>query len=86
MVNPQRSSAARMSSGITPSPRSSQSTPRISGTSTSTPRVTMPSWARSMDSTVAPRLVDTRCAGRPLYSLPSQKKWAKLSTWVMVKP
>ncbi len=65
-LKPQRSSAARMSSGITPSPRSSQSTPRIIGTSTSTPREMKPFFAASTEQTVAPMLVDTRCADLPL--------------------
>ena len=71
---PQRRSASKMSSGIAPSPRSSQSMPRTMGTSTSTARVVMPSFATSTDSTVAPKLVETRWAGRPLYIFPSQKK------------
>ena len=67
-------SASSISSGITPSPRSNHSSPRSLGTSTSTPLVTIPQPVSSTDSTVAPKLVETRCAGLPLYIWPFQKK------------
>ena len=60
--------------------------------SSSTPRVTMPLPASSMEPTVAPSRVRTRFAGNPLYMVRGlersgrQKVWAGASTWVRVIP
>ena len=85
-TTPARASAASRSSGKTPSPGSSQSTPRRSAISKRTPRPTTPEAMASTLCTVAPSVVDTRLAGCPLYMWPSRKMWHRLSTWVMAKP
>ena len=51
-----------------------------------TPRVTMPFWALSTAHTVALSRTFIRDAGWPLYILPSQNWWQRLSRWVTVRP
>ena len=57
---------------------SSQDTPRDRGTSSRTPRPTMPSAATAMDSSAAPVSV-TVSAGTPLYSVRSKITWQRAS-------